>query len=132
MANGKLLRQLIKSGAQGDESGFRAASEAVIAEEREKQHHLLANDLERLLYGDSSNTKKSHLRLVSQFPSNKDSGLDLLEERPAIREQNAIVLADSTQSAFDEIVQEHNRADVLRSFGLQPAKAFVFWTTWLW
>lgn len=126
MANGKLLRQLIKSGAQGDESSFRAASEAVIAEEREKQHHLLANDLERLLYGTSSDTKKSHLRLVSQFPSNKDSGLALLEARPAIREQNAIVLADTTQSAFDEIVQEHNRADVLRSFGLQPAQKLLF------
>jgi hypothetical protein len=36
MANAKLLRQLIKSGAQGDSASFRAASEAVIKEEREK------------------------------------------------------------------------------------------------
>ena len=54
MASGKLLRLLIKSGMQGDSDSFKAASEAVIREEREKKHHLLANDLERLLYGDRS------------------------------------------------------------------------------
>ena len=126
MANGKLLRQLIKSGVQGDESSFRAASEAVIAEEREKQHHLLASDLEKLLYGTSSSSKNAHLKLVNELPSNKDSGLSLLEHRPAIREHDSIVLADTTQSAFDEIMLEHNRSDVLRSFGLQPAQKLLF------
>ena len=65
MASGKLLRQLIKSGTQGDASGFRAASEAVIKEEREKNHHLLANDLERLLYGDQATVGKSARKLQS-------------------------------------------------------------------
>ena len=51
MATGKLLRQLIKSGMEGNLEAFRAASEEVIKEERLKQHHLLANDLERILYG---------------------------------------------------------------------------------
>ena len=49
MSNAKLLRQLIKAGIDGDTGSFKAASEAVIREEREKRHHLLANDLERLL-----------------------------------------------------------------------------------
>ncbi|MBU2738622.1 ATP-binding protein, partial [Acidithiobacillus sp. ATCC 19703] len=56
MASGKLLRQLIKSGTQGDALGFQSASAAVIKEEREKNHHLLANDLERLLYGGQTAT----------------------------------------------------------------------------
>lgn len=45
LATGKLLRQLIKSGMEGNLEAFRAASEEVIKEERQKQHHLLANDL---------------------------------------------------------------------------------------
>ena len=45
MSNAKLLRQLIKAGIEGDSDSFKAASEAVIREEREKKHHLLANDL---------------------------------------------------------------------------------------
>jgi hypothetical protein len=51
MATAKLLRQLIKSGMEGNIEAFRAASEEVIKEERQKQHHLLANDLVRILYG---------------------------------------------------------------------------------
>ena len=88
MANGKLLRQLISSGLQGDLPNFRAASEAVIAEEREKKHHLLANDLERLMYGTQSvvQPKFGNLKLASDLPANKDSGLSLLEIRPAVRE----------------------------------------------
>lgn len=51
MANGKILRQLFKAGTLGDQAAFRRASEAIIEEERQKQHHLLANDLEQILYG---------------------------------------------------------------------------------
>lgn len=81
MASGKLLRQLIQSGTQGDASGFRAASEAVIKEEREKNHHLLANDLERLLYGDRATVGNGARKLQSlpSLPTNKDNGLALLE-----------------------------------------------------
>ena len=106
MASGKLLRQLIKSGTQGDASGFRAASEAVIKEEREKNHHLLANDLERLLYGDQATVGKSARKLQSlpSVPTNKDNGLALLEERAVIREEKDIILSDASQSALDEIL----------------------------
>ena len=48
MANGKILRQLIRAGTSGDSEAFRRASEAVIQDERQKQHHLLANDLEQI------------------------------------------------------------------------------------
>jgi len=36
MANGKILRQLIRAGASGDSAAFRLASEAIITEERQK------------------------------------------------------------------------------------------------
>lgn len=128
MANAKLLRQLIKSGMQGDSASFRAASEAVIKEEREKNHHLLANDLERLLYGDQAkaphNARKLHA--VSALPTNKDNGLALLEERAVVREEKDIILSDAAQSALDEILIEHNRADVLRSYGMLPAQKILF------
>ncbi|MCW5602436.1 AAA family ATPase [Nitrosomonas sp.] len=128
MASGKTLRQLIKAGATGDSAAFREASEAVIREEREKQHHLLANDLERLLYGDQANLSPNARRLhkVSELPKNKDNGLSLLEERPVVREEKDIVLSNATKSIFTDIIHEHNRADVLRSYGLQPAQKLLF------
>lgn len=128
MANGKLLRSLIKSGLQGDQQGFRAASEAVIAEEREKKHHLLASDLEKLLYGTHGDTPTSlsHLKLVSNAPTSKDSGLALLEVRSVVREQQDIVLSNAAQSALEEIILEHNRAETLLSYGLRPAQKLIF------
>ncbi|MBP6095122.1 MAG: AAA family ATPase [Methyloversatilis sp.] len=128
MASGKLLRQLIKSGTLGDAASFRSASEAVIKEEREKNHHLLANDLERLLYGGQSITCNGARKFqgISDLPTNKDSGLALLEERAVVREEKDIVLSDATQSALDEILMEHNRADTLRSYGMQPAQRLLF------
>lgn len=128
MASGKLLRQLIKSGVQGDAVGFRSASEAVIQEEREKNHHLLANDLERLLYGAQTATGNGVRKLHSlpSLPTNKDNGLALLEERAVVREEKDIILSDATQSALDEILMEHNRADTLRSYGMQPAQKLLF------
>lgn len=126
MASGRLLRQLIKSGVQGDKDMFRSASEAVIKEEREKNHHLLANDLERLLYGDQATARNRRLHTITSVPVNKDSGLVLLEERAVVREEKDIILSDATKSALNEILMEHNRSDVLRSYGMQPAQKLLF------
>lgn len=128
MASGKILRQLVRAGASGDTEAFREASEAIIREERQKQHHLLANDLERLLYGDQASLTSSGRRLhkASEMPTNKDNGLALLEERPVVREEKDIILSDATKLLFSEILHEHNRADVLRSYGLHPAQKLLF------
>lgn len=126
MASGKLLRQLIKSGTSGDTASFRVASEAVVRDERDKNHHLLANDLERLLYGDQSRKSMKQSGLATPAPSSQDSGLPLLEERPVVREEKDIILAPATQSMLDQLLLEHNRADVLRSYGLHPAQKLLF------
>lgn len=128
MASGKILRKLIKAGASGDAAAFVKASESVIQEERLKQHHLLANDLERLLYGHQQHVPQDtrRLHLVRDLPQAKDNGLDLLEERPVVREEKDIILSDSTQTILSEILHEHNHGDVLRSYGLMPAQKLLF------
>lgn len=128
MASGKLLRQLIKSGTQGDLTEFRVASEAVIQEEREKNHHLLANDLERVLYGSHSLSPSAgrNNNALASAPVNKDTGLPLLEQRPVVRDEKDIILSDAANSALEEILMEHNRQDVLRSYGLLPVQKLLF------
>ena len=127
MANSRLLRQLIRSGAQGDQDAFRRASESVIAEEREKQHHLLANDLEKLLYGEKRQPLSPGLASVSRsVPVDSERGLQLLEVIQPTRELEHIVLSDVTRSELDEILLEHRRADLLRTHGLEPATKLLF------
>lgn len=79
MATGKLLRQLIKSGIEGNIEAFRAASEEVIKEERLKQHHLLANDL-----GKKKRGRESFLGTWPNDPLSSDSrGTHWRQSRPA-------------------------------------------------
>lgn len=125
MANGRLLRRLIKSGTEGDQAAFRHASEAVILEEREKQHHLLANDLERILYGRP--VKQALPPQVSRaVPIDRERDTNLIEIQQPTRELHDIVLSDVTRSDLDQVLLEHNRSDVLRAHGLEPAQKILF------
>nr|VFK57231.1 MAG: hypothetical protein BECKTUN1418F_GA0071002_11087 [Candidatus Kentron sp. TUN]VFK64986.1 MAG: hypothetical protein BECKTUN1418D_GA0071000_13044 [Candidatus Kentron sp. TUN]VFK65252.1 MAG: hypothetical protein BECKTUN1418E_GA0071001_11048 [Candidatus Kentron sp. TUN] len=63
---------------EGNPAVFRQISEEVIREKREKHHHLLANDLERILYGRSSTVTQPFISLVKQVPNDKERGLPLL------------------------------------------------------
>jgi SpoVK/Ycf46/Vps4 family AAA+-type ATPase len=127
MANGKILRQLIKAGASGDSDAFRRASEAIIQDERQKQHHLLANDLEQMLYGEYLKPVKQNGRSALPVPPvDKERGLPLLDIRQAQRPLEEMVLLASSQVAIEELLEEHRRADVLRSFGMKPSGKVIF------
>jgi len=45
MARADLLLELVRAGGRGEQPLFRKALEALIAEERAKQHHILADRL---------------------------------------------------------------------------------------
>ena len=49
MARADLLCELIKAGLMRDDVSFRKAAEAISAEERSKQHEILANKITELL-----------------------------------------------------------------------------------
>lgn len=127
MASGKILRQLIKAGSSGDSVAFIQASEAIIKEERLKQHHLLANDLEQILYGDSTSAKAGKLtRIMPAAPSDKERGLPLLDIRHPKRALEELVLSRSDLVAIEELLEEHRRQDILRSYGMRPSSKILF------
>lgn len=128
MANGKILRQLVKAGARGDTVAFRQASEAIIEEERQKQHHLLANDLEKILYGGDTHALPLSNKPQFEFdiPVDKERGLPLLDIRPPKRTLDEIILPESSSIMIEEMLEEHRRADVLRSYGMKPSGKVIF------
>ncbi len=126
MASGKLLRQLIKSGAEGNHDAFRQVSAEVIQEERAKHHHLLADDLEKILYGRNNNPTKLYALHNDYLPKDKERNLPLLQIKEPIRRLEDIVLSDANSSLMDELLQEHHRAEVLKSHGLYPADKLLF------
>ena len=122
MANGKLLRQLVRSGVEGDLDAFRSTAKMVVADERQKQHHLLANDLETILHGRTTTPSSPALRsLVGTIPEDRERGIPLLSLREPARRIEDIVLSPGNLSLVNEILREHNREEVLKTHGLRPS-----------
>jgi SpoVK/Ycf46/Vps4 family AAA+-type ATPase len=130
MASGKLLRKLIKSGLKGDNDSFRNAADEIINEERAKKHHLLANDLQKILYGGVPDFTGDVLPTTSikphEIPKDKDRGLPLLEVRVPYRKLEDVILSDINASLIDEVILEQGREDLLRSYGLRPKSRLLF------
>lgn len=126
MASGKLLRQLVKTGAEGNHDAFRRVSEEVIREEREKQHHLLANDLEKILYGRSKTPALRRSSLLERLPTDKERNLPLLHIKEPLRRLEDVILSDDNSSLLDELLQEHHRVELLKTNGLYPADKLLF------
>jgi SpoVK/Ycf46/Vps4 family AAA+-type ATPase len=128
MANGKVLRQLIKAGTNGDSAAFRRVSESIIEDERQKQHHLLANDLEKILYGEHlQQAPKNPQRLIDSPPVDKERGLPLLDIKQPQRSLEEIILPDFSVQALEELLEEHRRSDVLRSYGMKASGKVMFY-----
>ena len=127
MTSGKLLRRLVSSGAEGDLDAFRGVAKQVIAEEREKQHHLLANDLETILYGRTRAPSSPALRkLVQTIPEDRERGIPLVSVREPVRGLEDVVLSRENLSLVKEILREHNREEVLKAHGLRPSDRVLF------
>ncbi|HEY7376018.1 MAG TPA: ATP-binding protein, partial [Polyangia bacterium] len=116
MAEGRLLRRLMQAGVAADTVEFRRAAEEVIREERARKHHLLANDLERILYGE---TKGGPRRLALDVPRDRDRNLPFFEIRQGARDLGEIVLSAENRSTVDQVLLEQGRSDVLQTFGLR-------------
>ncbi len=126
MASGKILRKLIGSGAEGDTDAFRCAAKQMVAEERQKQHHLLADDLEAILTGRTGLPPRSKLRrAIAGVPEDRERGLSLLSVREPTRDLADIVLSPSNTSIVKELLREHNRGDVLKAHGLSPSSRIL-------
>ncbi len=121
MAEGRLLRQLLKAGSHGDVASFREVAEEVIRGERQKRHHLLANELERILYGEADHGAVVRPMMDRPVPRDNDRGLDLVVVRQPVRSLEDLVLSDDNRSIVDEVLLEQSRRELLGSFGLRPA-----------
>lgn len=112
MARSDLLVSLVRSGTSGDEVGFRRTAEAIIAEEQAKQHGILASQLSDALRSEGP-------KRIGPQPSRTSASQLVIEVDPE-RRLEELVLPANVRTSVDEIVEEHHRRDLLRSFGLEP------------
>ena len=115
MARSDLLVRLIQSGLRNDKTTFRKVVEAIIAEERSKQHTILADRLEEALHGTPVE------RPISNGASTIDQRTgNLVFEIVPQRKLADLILPKEVQQICQSFLQEHYRADLLRSYNLEP------------
>ncbi len=111
MARADLLVSLVRAGASGDTLLFRRSVEAIIAEERARQHHVLADRLAENLAAQGSARQAAPLRAAPE---------GFFHEISPRRELHELLLPPAVDAACRELVEEQHRADLLRSHGLEP------------
>ncbi|GJL80224.1 MAG: hypothetical protein NPINA01_32130 [Nitrospinaceae bacterium] len=115
MARSDLLINLVKSSASGDKHGFQKAVEAIIAEERAKQHNVLADRLTRAVQTNGVNS-----RAVTPVNDLSAKSRDFIAEVTPKRQLTDLILPDKVILAIEQLIEEQQRADLLRSNGLEP------------
>ncbi|MBG1270868.1 AAA family ATPase [Nostoc sp. WHI] len=131
MARGEILRKLFRSFSRNEREEFLAAAMELIEEEKNKNHILLARDLEKLLQNGNGYTKPlaSNLPKSNQFPEppkDKDTGLALLEVKQFDLTWDHIVLSEKIFDTLQEIVLENRKQDILAAYNLKPKNKLLF------
>ncbi len=111
MARADILISMIQAASRGDNTSFRKAVESLIAEERAKKHNILAERLTQSL--NNSINKNTTIR------PNGEAG-DLIFEINPQKKFEDLILNEETLKICEELVAEQHRADLLRSYGLEP------------
>ena len=114
MARADLLLEIVRAGARGEQPLFRKALEALIAEERAKQHHILADRLAGYL--NQSEPPKP----VSTPTYRNGPMTNLFFELNPTRRMDDLILSNIVTAACKELIEEQNRSDILRSHNLEP------------
>jgi SpoVK/Ycf46/Vps4 family AAA+-type ATPase len=117
MARADLLCDIIKYGLSNDSANVRKAAEAICAEERAKQHGVLANKIEDML-------KMNNRTITKDIPLNsiRNGNIEktyIIEKTPTKRLEH-LILPDNVVDSCREVIEEQTRAELLRSHGLEP------------
>lgn len=119
MARSDLIVALVKAGATGDRHLARTSAEALIADEKAKQHHVLAERLMGALR--SPINPGNHQGTGGHEPVGRGpTARDLFVDRNPKRRLEDLLLPAITREACENLIEEQRRADVLRSHGLEP------------
>lgn len=114
-----MLCELIRYGLVNDSASFRKAAEALCAEERAKQHTVLAAKIEELL----KNSRRPITRENPNSPTIIRGGISdqsLFSEKVPQKRLDHLILPDYVRSACQDLINEQNRADLLQSYGINP------------
>ena len=116
MARSDLLISLVKASVGGDGTKVRSTVEKIIADEKGKQHNVLAERLYNVLNSSSTNCRPLKSNEYNVQNRVRDA---LIELKPQQRLED-LMLTEQTRRDVELLINQQHRASLLRSHGLDP------------
>ena len=120
MARADILLSIVKSAIGNDSLSLRKTIEALAADERSKNHHILADRLSELLSVQNTQINKSPSTFI------QNGTRDLVYEVIPEKRFSDLVLERDVLEICREVVEEQHRADLLGSYGIAPRHRILF------
>lgn len=110
-----LIISLIKASSEGDQHTVRMSLEAMDADERTRQHHVLADRLANFLDQPRWSGAISNCKSDAFFES-----IGLVSEVGLVGLLGDLVLPEVVKNLVNELIEGQHRADLLRSYRIEP------------
>jgi len=119
MARSDLLAGFMKAAVSNDKNKIIQIGEAIIAEEREKKHNVLANRLASILRENGALSNRTGRMLQDVISSLT------YEITPEIKISD-LFLSKGNETLLDEVINEYQRKELLKTYGLAPRNRLMF------
>lgn len=119
MARADLLIELVKHAVRGNKPMIKKVTEAIIAEERGKQHIVLAERLQKEI-NNNSNELESNISYTGGNRYQDFRVENIVSEIIPQKQLASLILPHDILYNCQQFIQEQFRADILRSYGLEP------------
>ena len=121
MARSDLLISLVQAGVAGDDKKLVGTVEAMVAEERAKHHHILADRLVAALQNKGIGKNNGFPSQTGHLiPKTGKRAQDYVFETPPQKSLDDLVLPELCERACRQLIEEQQRASLLRSHSIEP------------
>jgi SpoVK/Ycf46/Vps4 family AAA+-type ATPase len=114
MARADLIVGLVKAARSGDDPALRRTVDAMIAEERAQQHHVVADRLERALQNNNGTGAPVAHAEATELAA---PGIRVVTPQRTLGD---LILNAFVRDSIAELVDEQRQVELLRSYGLEP------------
>lgn len=127
MARADLLKKLFSSFNNDDRELFIKTAHEIIADERKKNHSILADDLEMVLNGAKKNYRHSMPTMKTVVAQSSDKDARLVEIVYPDKFFDDVILPQEKVLQLEEVIREFQNWDILISNGVTPINKLLFY-----
>jgi len=120
MARADLILDLLKYSYSGNNYQYKKVIEAMIADERRNKHTVLADRMQVELALLTERMTQNGSKGVQSMASSNVDVMNYIEKLEPSISFDQLILPKDIKAQTNELVEEHMRADVLRSYAIEP------------